>query len=410
MNKAVIVDCQTTGISGDKFLASLIDIGGDFEKLNPLITNIIKNHPNCKKFDPQLEKVTINHFKCTKLNIKMEEESAAFNKKEVKNLTDKISLNLPLSDPAKKFISSAFEIIFDVEASIHGKTVGDVHLHEISSADTFFDIIGSALLIDNLNFFENTTWIVLPIAVGSGDIRISHGVVKAPAPATLKIIKDHAFIMKGTEINSELTTPTGVTILAALKSIGKEVLPRMKVDMIGYGGGKKMFETHPNVMRLIAGHLLDRISARDEIVVLETNVDDVTGEIMGNFINKMSLEDAVKDISVMNTITKKNRPGYLIKILVLPEETEKIKKIMFEELGTLGIRNYLCERSILKREIKKREVYIEGQKFIIRIKEAQLEDGSIVNVKPEFEDIKIISNKIKKPFNQILKLINNQIN
>ena len=410
MKKAVIVDCQTTGISGDKFLAALIDMGANIEKLNPLIKNILNNHSNCTKFDPKPEKITLSHFTCTRLNILLEEKIEALSKKEVDSLIEKDLTDLSLSMLAKQFIKSAFTIIFEAEASIHGKQIENVHLHEIASVDTYLDIIGSALLIDDLNLFANTTWIVLPIAVGSGEVKISHGIIKTPAPATLKILQDNHFIFKGMNIKSELTTPTGVSILAALKCMSKEVLPRIIVEKTGYGGGTKTFEEYPNILRLIKGNLLDEISQQGEIAALETNVDDVTGEVIGNFINKMSNLKGVRDISVLNTITKKNRPGYLIKLLVDPQESEPIKKIIFEELGTLGMRHYLCGRSILKREITKREIYIDQQKYIIRIKTAQLADGTIVNVKPEFEDVKEIANKIKKPFNHVLTIIKKQLN
>ncbi|MHA1800063.1 MAG: nickel pincer cofactor biosynthesis protein LarC [Candidatus Helarchaeota archaeon] len=409
MNEVMVVDCRNTGISGDKFLASLIDIGGNIAKIKPLISSILKNHSKCKRFEFIPKQSVLNGFNCMKLKINIEEEKESLNQDEIKDILKKDLENLSLSKSARKFVDAAFNIILKAEASIHGVNIKEVHLHEISSADTFFDIIGSALLLDDLDLFTNVTWTVLPIAVGSGEIQISHGIVSTPAPATMKIIQDNGFIMKGVNIESELTTPTGVALLAALKAKSEPTFPIMDVLKIGYGGGTKEFQHHPNIMRLIHGNLIKKSSLQDEIMVLETNMDDISGEAIGNFINKMSSVDGLKDVSVIQTITKKNRPGFLIKILTDVLAFEKIKNLMFKELGTLGIRHYSCMRSILYREIEKKEINIDNTQFQIRIKIARLEDGTLVNIKPEYEDIKRIAISLNKPYSEILRLINNEL-
>ncbi len=409
MVKVVIVDCQITGISGDKFLASLVDMGNNFKKLNPLISNLSKNHPNCSSFEVKAQKELINGFNCTKLRIQIDEKKVHLTRKDALELIELDIEGLNLSDKAKKFIFEAFDIIFNAEAHVHQKSPQEIHLHEIGSVDTFFDLIGSAILLDDLNLLDDTSWKVLPIAVGSGKIKISHGMVSTPAPATLKIIQDHEFVIRGVNIKSELTTPTGISILASLGAKSTNKYPPILIKNVGYGGGIKNFEEHPNIIRLISGILEEGISLKDMISVLETNVDDVSGEILGDFIINMTNMNGLKDISLIPSITKKNRPGYLIKILADPKEQEIIEQKVFEQLGTLGIRHYYCERNVLNREMIKKGVKIGNREFMIRFKYGYLNDGSIVNVKPEYEDIKKIAKEIKKPFLEVLKLINKQI-
>ena len=409
MVNVVIVDCQQTGISGDKFLASLIDMGKNFDKLAPLISNLLKNHSNCSQLNADAKIERINGLKCTRVVIEIKEEHVHLTLKGTNSLIKSDIENLNLSKRAIEFVNLAFNTIFRAEASVHGIDIDLVHLHEIGSVDTFLDIIGSAILLDDLKLFENTIWKVLPIAVGSGKVKISHGIVSTPAPATLKIMEEHKFLMKGMNIESELSTPTGVAILAALKSESTNGFPPMKIDKVGYGGGSKLFKEHPNMLRLISGVLDEEISQKDMISVLETNVDDVSGEVLGNFITTMTNVEGLKDISIVSTITKKNRPGYLIKILAELREQENIKRKVFEQLGTLGIRHYYCERSTLNREIKKKVVKIGNEEFTIGFKHGYLNDGTVVNIKPEYEDVKVVAEKLKKPFLEVLKLINKEI-
>jgi len=409
MVNVVIVDCQNTGISGDKFLASLIDMGNNFEKLTPLISNLLKNHTNCSKLEVKVIDDTVNGLNCKTLEINIEEKNVHLVLKDTMALIKSDITNLELSQKASEFINSVFNIIFQAEASVHKKKIEEIHLHEIGSIDTFLDIIGSAILLDDLNLFENTIWKVLPIAVGSGKIKISHGVVSTPAPATLKIIQDHDLTIKGMNIKSELTTPTGVAIIAALGAKSTSGFPPMKIDKVGYGGGSKRFEAHPNILKLISGVQEEEISEKDMISVLETNVDDVSGEVLGDFISTMTQVSGLKDISLISTVTKKNRPGYLIKILAEIREQDNIKRKIFEQLGTLGIRQYYCERNILNREIKKKVVKIVNEEFTIGFKYGYLNDGTIVNIKPEYEDVKQVAKKINKPFLEVLKLIKKEL-
>ena len=409
MVDVVIVDCQNTGISGDKFLASLIDMGDNFKKLTPLISNLLKNHSNCSKLEVKAIDDTLNGLNCKKLEITIDEETIHLVQKETLPLIKLDIDNLKLSKKAIEFIYSVFNIIFQAEASVHKKEIEKIHLHEIGSIDTFLDIIGSAILLDDLNLFNETIWNVLPIAVGSGKIKIAHGIVSTPAPATLKIIQDYKFTIKGMNIKSELTTPTGVAILAALGAKSTSGFPPMKIDKVGYGGGSKRFEEHPNILKLISGAQEEEISQKDMISVLETNVDDVSGEILGDFISTMTKMNGLKDISLISTVTKKNRPGYLIKILAEIREQDNIKRKIFEQLGTLGIRHYYCERNILNREIKKKVVKIGKDEYTIGFKYGSLNDGTIVNIKPEYEDVKLVAKKMNKPFIEVLKLVKKEL-
>lgn len=205
-------------------------------------------------------------------------------------------------------------------------------------------------------------------------------------------------------MEAELATPTGVSLLVNCVNEVIYFYPAMIPLGVGYGAGSRDFEEIPNILRIILGKPYGLNFSRNEIIVLETNIDDVTGEILGHVLNKLLAEGA-RDVSFIPMFTKKNRPGYILKVITDKESVERLAQIMMEETGSLGIRSYSCERLVLLREEMPIEVTIDGVKAKVRVKVSRDINGFIVQIKPEYDDIKEIADKTGKPFRFISEII-----
>ncbi|MHA6480338.1 nickel pincer cofactor biosynthesis protein LarC [Paenibacillus sp. strain BS8-2] len=267
-----------------------------------------------------------------------------------------------------------FEVIAVAEAKIHGMDPADVHFHEVGAMDSIVDIIGVCLALESLGVDQI---IVSPVPVGHGRIRIAHGVYPIPAPATAEILTGvplSAFTAQG-----ELTTPTGAGIAKALAaSYGPT--PGGVIDRIGYGAGTKDME-HPNVIRAVLYRDSESDLGDDEqIVVLETQVDDTTGEKLGYAMGQL-FDAGALDVYYTPVFMKKNRPGVLLTTLCHPRDKVVCECIILKETSTFGVRSYMADRRILSRSW----LDVNTRYGIIRVKQAH--DGEkLVKSAPEYED------------------------
>lgn len=187
--------------------------------------------------------------------------------------------------------------------------------------------------------------------------------------------------------------------------------PEFIPERIGYGTGTKEFEGISNILRISIGKLnfFNNIQT-DTVTSLETNIDDISGEIVGNLIEKLSTDSPyAKDITVINGITKKNRPTYVLKVICSDQFEKEIARIIFEETGTLGIRRSKIQRYIMDRFNILVPVEIEKQTFVIKVKISKNSNGKIINIKPEFEDVKEIAYKLNYPLKRTIETVNNLI-
>ncbi|GAG13384.1 unnamed protein product, partial [marine sediment metagenome] len=180
--------------------------------------------------------------------------------------------------------------------------------------------------------------------------------------------------------------------------------PPMKPLKVSYGAGSKNFEKIPNLLRLILSESIENKFLMESVFVLETNLDDVTGETIGHVVEKLRLEN-VKDVSIIPMFTKKNRPGQILKLIVDKKDIDKFSSILMEETGTLGVRMYQCNRYVLKREFMKIKIQVDGNKEEIKVKIAKNSLGKIIQIKPEYEDVKKVSEKNDKTLKEINDLI-----
>ena len=324
MRKVVVIDPQVAGISGDMFLSALVDCGANKNR-------IINNIKMIEKLfsDTRIKKIEFinsesNGIRATKFLFEIEEKLLERKASEILRILANCCDVTNLSEMAKKFVMETIKTIVRAESRIHDKEVIDLHLHESSSIDTAADIIGSATALDDLNLFFDTTFYSTKVAVGGGTTQFSHGTVPNPTNAVLEIFRILEIPITGGPAHTEMTTPTGAAILAGLNPKIISTYPEFIPHKIGYGAGFKKFEGIPNILRISIGksNIHDSIQL-DTVSVLETNIDDMSGEMMGHLVEKLSKQDVgVKDVTLVSGITKKNRPVHILKV-TCSEDIEK---------------------------------------------------------------------------------------
>ncbi len=371
-------------------LGALVDAGANKAKIKRLAEVIPEFLADCKEIDVVFEKVNRSGIQATRLGLNIREH---VHHREGTTLMEAINRILPefdLSPQANGFAINSLKTLIQAEAAVHNEPFDHVHLHEAGSADTIIDVAGIAIALDSLGVFNSKIY-GTPPSIGGGIIKIDHGTYPVPPPATTRILRDYDIPFKGGPVEKELVTPTGISILANLVTEFITVYPAMTINTEGYGAGKYEFHGIPNVTRVIVGDSIRRKFYEDEIIKLETNVDDVTGEVLGYTMNKL-LQYGALDVSYLNTVTKKNRPGYLISVISKPKDSLKLASILFEETGTLGIRTIPgIKRLILSRSIEKITITVDGKAFHVGIKIGKDSEDNILTLKPEFEDIKNIA-------------------
>ncbi len=358
------LDCAS-GISGDMTLGALVDAGVELAALQAGIDSL--GLPSCKLVASEVKK---RGFRATQVVVQHEPEHAH---RHLHHITAMIE-GSTLTDPQKKLASDIFVRLAQAEAKVHGSTIEKVHFHEVGAVDSIADIVGAAI---GWNLLGVDKVVASPIPTGTGFIQIAHGRCAIPAPATAELLAGVPLADFAPE--GELTTPTGAAIVATLATdFGP--LPAMTIKKIGLGAGQKDFE-HANVLRLIVGESTAAATdlETDKIVLLETNLDDTSGEQIGYCIEQLWKAGAV-DVSTTAIHMKKGRPGVLLAVQCPVENTDRLEAILFCETTTLGIRRQTVERRILPR----RHVEVESPLGTLRGTVATLPDGS-ARFAPEYE-------------------------
>lgn len=395
----VFIDPQVAGISGDMFISSLVNMGASKSKIIDGI-NALK-YIGKFVFDIDFKQINKRGVHSTQLLLNSE-DSHYRSGLEIKKIIQTLINKIDLSKKSIVFANNVIDTLIRSESKIHGVTIDQVHLHEASGIDTIVDIIGSAIAMDDLNFFDEEI-ITAPVSVGSGTLEFSHGITSNPAYAIIEILKNSNISIVGSTIKNELTTPTGASILVSLTNKCMNYYPYMQIRSVGYGAGKRDLAEFANVLKIVHGVKNFDIN-REAITIIETNVDDITGETLGYAIEKI-MSCGAKDITITPALTKKGRITNIIKIMCLPSDSNIILNTLIAETGTLGARIHNEERIAVPRKLIKTTVVIEQQKFEIRYKLSMLDNY----FKIEYDDIKFISNKLNKPFIYIEKLIKNII-
>ena len=322
------LDCST-GISGDMTVGALIDAGIDPAALRTAIESL-----GLPGVQFTIHPVMRCAFRAVHLKIDHPEQHAHRHLADIVKLVDSASaITLRQKDLAKRI----FAAIAAAEAKVHGTTIDKIHFHEVGAIDSIVDIVAAAVGFDLLGADEIVS---SPVPTGRGQVRIAHGVCTVPTPGTAELLKGMPLV--DVPIDAELTTPTGAAILKTLVTrFGP--LPAMTIDSIGYGAGTKDFLDRANVLRLVVG-TVGEPRGSDQVFVLETNLDDISGEIIGYTRQKLLAAGALDAYST-GIQMKKDRPGTLLAVICRPQDRERLEEILFAETATFGVRRQLVERS-----------------------------------------------------------------
>jgi uncharacterized protein (TIGR00299 family) protein len=326
--KVAHFDCFS-GISGDMTLAALFDAG---VPPDPVIDGI-RSFGLPISFDVQ--KVRKGGFAATFVRVDASEEDEHRHLKDVEAILSRGSLTTRQRDLAFKI----FRRLAEAEAAVHGMPVSRVHFHEVGALDSIADIAGAAIGLDLLGVDEFTSG---SVPTGHGTVKCAHGIMPIPTPATAELLK--GVPLRPSTVQAELTTPTGAAILTSVVARWTET-PAMTIERIGVGAGRKEFLEQPNVTRLFIGvaHEPSLGAEADQICVLETNLDDVPGEVVGFTIDRLFAAGAL-DVYTVPIAMKKNRPGTLLTVLAAEDKAPALEEILFRETRTFGIRRHLTQR------------------------------------------------------------------
>ncbi|MBR2358337.1 MAG: nickel pincer cofactor biosynthesis protein LarC [Lentisphaeria bacterium] len=393
-----------SGISGDMTVASLLDLGGNQEKLAKVLQSLPMHH----EFHYHTARAKSYGIEGCAFNVHCHDHHHDHHHEhdhdhphdhdhhhhEHRNLSDVIEIirKADMTDRAAALAEKIFYIVARAEAKAHGCGISEVHFHEVGAVDSIVDIVAAAVLIDDLDI---TDCVVQSLAEGSGYVTCQHGKLPVPVPAVLNIAEMHGITLKTTSANGEMVTPTGIAIAAALRT--SEVLPaEYKIEKVGIGVGKRDFG-HANILRAMLIKPTDQ-PRNSEVLVMECNIDDCSGEMLGLALEKL-LQAGALDVHYTPCFMKKNRPGYQMQVIAPAELAEKLEYLIFENTTTIGIRRYPVQRSCMQRQnIKVTTPF--GQ---VDAKKCCWQD--IVRIYPEFESVKEIAGKNGAAFKTVFDAV-----
>lgn len=332
---------------------------------------------------------------------------------EILDIIDKTKMTLNAKNIAKKI----FEVLASAESKAHDVDINNVHFHEVGAVDSIVDIIAVAVCFDNLSITE---CIIPNVAEGCGTIRCQHGILPIPVPAVVNIISQHDINIKYTNIEGELVTPTGAAIVAALKTKDK-LYSSFKILKVGMGAGKREYSI-PSILRAMIieveeindenngnnenndniendkNNEINEKYNRDEIVKIETDIDDCTGETLG-YVMELLFAAGAKDVHYIPVFMKKNRPAYELVVICSEALVSSMENIIFMETTTIGIRKQKMERSILNREIKNVETSIGMATIKV------CTNGKNKNIYPEYASVSELAKQNDLSFMDTFELI-----
>ena len=408
MSKTLYLECYS-GISGDMTVAALLDLGADREVLKeslkslPVggfrteITRVKKsgldacdfsvileqdNHDHDMEYLHGSEKSYTGHHEYTHSHEYPHEHRGM---KEITEIIQKSKMTAR----AKKMAMRVFDILAQAESKAHGVPVEEVHFHEVGAVDSIVDIAAIAICMDNLDISN----VIVPVLYeGTGFIRCQHGQIPVPVPAVTHIAETHKLKLKITDIQGELVTPTGAAVVAAFRTSDR--LPEdFTMLKTGIGAGKRQYRC-PGILRAMLIRETTDLQIKDIIWKLETDMDDCGGEMMGHVMNLL-MANGAREVHYTPIYTKKNRPAYTLTVICKESEREKLENLIFSETTTIGIRRVEMERTILQREIQKKDTPV-GTAIV---KACTLPDGNI-RYYPEYENVAELAERNQLSFRE----------
>ena len=366
--KTLYFDCFA-GASGDMILGALIAAGVEPDALKQQLSLL-----GVQGYSIDFETVDRAGISATYARVQTAPDHAH------RHLSDilRIIHDSRLPDTVKERAAKIFSRLAEAEARVHNEPIERIHFHEVGALDAIIDVVGAAICFELLGIerFSSSA-----LHVGSGTIEMEHGRYPVPPPAVAELLRDVPFY--STDIAGELVTPTGAAVITTVCT-AYGAIPKMKLQLTGYGAGTRQYEKFPNALRVLVGE--DQVDstgvtapADERLWMIETNMDDISPQILGHVMER-AFELGALDCYFTPVQMKKNRPGVLLSVLCRDEQRSALSELLFSETTTLGIRAYEVERRALQRQI----VAVETQYGPIDVKVAQL-NGHIVKAMPEYE-------------------------
>lgn len=409
--KALYFDCSS-GISGNMTLGALLEIVGDEKYFLDELSKL-----NVDGYKIEISKKMKNGITGTYVDVILDEDEHGHHHDhhaeehehsshdgehehhhhehehhhEHRNLDDvnKIIDDSNIDEKSKDLAKGIFLRVAKAESKVHNKPLEEVHFHEVGAIDSIVDIVGTAILINKINPDKIISSVVND---GYGFIECAHGTMSVPVPATSEIFANSNVKFRQIDVDTELVTPTGAAIIAELATeFGG--LPAMVTNKIGWGMGSKDLKI-PNVLKVYLGDMQEQ---NENFVVMETNVDDCSGEILGYTSEKLFQAGAL-DVFYTPIFMKKNRPAYRLTVACKKEDMFKLQNIMFRETTTIGIRYRFESRTELGRE------FIEIDTKYGKLKAKKVENDGETYIYPEYESMKALAEKNNIPLKELYKL------
>lgn len=441
MDKKLYLDCGS-GISGDMFVAAMIDLGADPDALEKALDSLsadgffveigrvkksgidccdfhVRLDDDCENHDHDMDYLYGNltpaagsgcscheepdreehHCHCHEEGHDGEAHHCCRQEKDHHHTHRGLAEILPMIDAcdmtetAKELARKIFRIIGEAEAKAHGLPLDEVHFHEVGALDSIVDVVAAAVTFDSLHIKE----VIVPkLTEGTGTVRCRHGVMPVPVPATVNIVSAYKIPMELTGAKGEYVTPTGAAIAAAI-STSHQLPPSFVIKKAGLGAGKRAYTDRSGILRafLIQG---EENEGRDKVVKLETDIDDCSGEVLG-YVMKKLFKAGAKDVHYAPVFMKKNRPAWELTVICGEDKAEELEQIIFTETTTIGIREYPLMRSILNREEKEVET-VYGKAAV-----KQVTFGDMMRAYPEYDTVKKLAKKNKVPFMDVFDAV-----
>ena len=364
-------------------LGALVDAGCDVEHLRAELRGL-----QVPGWELSAEKVWKNGMAATHVRVKTEDQQKH---RSLSTILEILGAS-QLAPEVHRHASAVFQKLGEAEARVHDVPLEKIHFHEVGAVDAIVDIVGACIGFAALGIEK---FACSPLNVGGGTVKMAHGVLPVPAPATANLLQGKPTYSNG--VQRELVTPTGAALVATLcDSFGPQ--PPMTVSAIGYGAGTADLEGQPNVLRIMVGEAAERSVAGfdEEIAVIEANLDDMNPQIYGYFLEK-ALAASALDVYTTPVQMKKNRPGTLLTVLCKPQDTNALMSLIFAETTTFGARTYRAQRRVLPRE----SVNVTTRFGEVRIKLSRV-NGRILHVAPEYDDCRKLAVEKNVPLQQVI--------
>ena len=368
-----------SGAAGDMIIGSLLDLGADEGLVRTAMRSVVG--------EPTIERVDRSGIRAVRVRT-----HAPVDHRTLDEVLDRVA-GSDAPAPARDMARRVFLRIHRAEERIHGP---GAHFHEVGADDAVADVVGACTALYSLGVGGVA---VLPVALGRGSVISAHGTIPVPAPATVAILAGSDLQAVPGNEERELCTPTGAALLAEFSTIPPEALGPAAIRAVGYGAGSANPAGRPNVLRSILLSAEGQ-AAGDRVDILETNVDDVTGEALAYTLGRL-MEEGARDASAVPVVMKKGRSGYLVRVVSHPDTTARLVGVMARELGTLGIRCIpMVHRSVAERTVEPVTATLRGRELTVDVK-CGWSGGKITSFKAEYEQAATCARELGVPFREV---------